>query len=53
MKLVFHGDRVKARMLDDRGDSEVVEVLESLKNVVGTIAVKCCLSFNPFIHIIT
>jgi hypothetical protein len=32
--VVFHGDRVKARMLDERGDSEVVEVLESLKSVV-------------------
>jgi ribonuclease R len=37
MKIVFHGDRVKARMLDDRGDSEVVEVLESLKSVVGRL----------------
>jgi ribonuclease R len=37
MKLVFHGDRVKARMLDDRGDSEVVEILESLKSVVGRL----------------
>lgn len=37
MKLVFHGDRVKARMLDERGDSEVVEVLESIKSVVGRL----------------
>ncbi|CAB9544451.1 3'-to-5' exoribonuclease RNase R [uncultured Gammaproteobacteria bacterium] len=37
MKLVFHGDRVKVRMLDQRGDSEIIEVLESLKSVVGRL----------------
>lgn len=37
MKLVFHGDKVKARMLDERGDSEILEVLESLKSIVGRL----------------
>lgn len=37
MRQVFHGDRVKARMLDARGDSEIIEVLESLKSVVGRL----------------
>lgn len=37
MKQVFHGDRVKARMIDQRGDSEIVEVLEGLKSVVGRL----------------
>ena len=37
MKLVFHGDRVKARMLDSRGDSEIVEVIESVKTLVGRL----------------
>ncbi|SMN11547.1 3'-to-5' exoribonuclease RNase R [uncultured Candidatus Thioglobus sp.] len=37
MKLVFHGDRVKARMLDSRGDSEIVEVVESVKTLVGRL----------------
>ncbi|MDC9714203.1 MAG: ribonuclease R [Gammaproteobacteria bacterium] len=37
MKLVFHGDRVKARMLDQRGDSEIIEVIESVKTVVGRL----------------
>ncbi|WXT99855.1 MAG: Ribonuclease R [Catillopecten margaritatus gill symbiont] len=37
MKQAFHGDRVKARMIDQRGDSEIVEVLESLKSVVGRL----------------
>ncbi len=37
MRQVFHGDRVKARMLDARGDSEIIEVLKSLKSVVGRL----------------
>jgi len=37
MKQAFHGDRVKARMIDQRGDSEIVEVLEGLKSVVGRL----------------
>lgn len=37
MKQVFHGDRVKVRMLDQRGDSEIIKVLESLKTVVGRL----------------
>lgn len=37
MKQTFHGDRVKARMIDQRGDSEIVEVLEGRKSVVGRL----------------
>ncbi|KAA0443066.1 MAG: ribonuclease R, partial [Candidatus Thioglobus sp.] len=37
MKQAFHGDRVKARIIDQRGDSEIVEVLEGLKTVVGRL----------------
>lgn len=37
MRQVFHGDRVKARMLDARDGAEIVEVLESLKSVVGRL----------------
>lgn len=37
MKQVYHGDRVKVRMLDARGDSEIVEVLESRTTFVGRL----------------
>ncbi len=37
MRRVFHGDRVKARIFDARGGAEIVEVLESLKSVVGRL----------------
>lgn len=37
MQLVFHGDRVKARLLDQRGDAQIVEVIQSIKNVVGRL----------------
>ena len=37
MQLVFHGDKVKARLLNQRGDAEIVEVVESIKTVVGRL----------------
>ncbi len=37
MQLVFHGDRVKARLLNQRGDAQIVKVIESIKTVVGRL----------------
>jgi len=37
MQLVFHGDRVKARLMNQRGDAKIVEVIESIKTVVGRL----------------
>ena len=37
MQLVFHGDKVKVRLLNKRLDAEVVEVVESVKTLVGRL----------------
>ncbi|HIM58850.1 MAG TPA: ribonuclease R, partial [Gammaproteobacteria bacterium] len=37
MQLVFHGDRVEARLLNQRGDAKIVKVIESIKTVVGRL----------------
>ncbi|MDC9726295.1 MAG: ribonuclease R [Candidatus Thioglobus sp.] len=37
MQLVFHGDKVKARLISKRGDAKIVEVLESVKTVVARL----------------
>jgi len=37
MQLVFHGDKVKARLISKRGDAKIVEVLESVKSVVARL----------------
>jgi ribonuclease R len=37
MQLVFHGDKVKARLLNQRGDAEIVKVVESVKTLVGRL----------------
>ncbi len=37
MQLVFHGDWVKARLLNQRGDAEIVKVIETVKTVVGRL----------------
>ena len=37
MKLVFHGDKIKVRLLNRRLDAEVVEVIETAKNLVGRL----------------
>ncbi len=37
MQLVFHGDRVKVRLLNKRLDAEIVEVIESVKTLVGRL----------------
>ena len=37
MQLVFHGDKVKARLLNQRGDARIVKVIESIKTVVGRL----------------
>ncbi len=37
MQLVFHGDKVKARLLNQRGDAQIVKVIESIKTVVGRL----------------
>jgi len=37
MQLVFHGDRVEARLLNQRGDAKIVKVIESIKSVVGRL----------------
>ena len=35
MQLVFHGDKVEARLLNQRGAAQIVKVIESIKTVVG------------------
>jgi len=40
MQLVFHGDKVKARLLNQRGDAEIVKVVESVKTLVGRLHVE-------------
>ena len=37
MKLVFHGDKVKVRLLNKKLDAEIVEVLETVKSLVGRL----------------
>ena len=37
MKLVFHGDKVKVRLLNRKLDAEVVKVVETVKTVVGRL----------------
>jgi ribonuclease R len=37
MKLVFHGDKVKVRLLNSKLDAEIVEVIETVKSVVGRL----------------
>ena len=37
MKLVFHGDKVKVRLLNRKLDAEVVKVIETVKTVVGRL----------------
>ena len=40
MQLVFHGDRVKARLLNDRGDAQIVKVIETVKTLVGRLHIE-------------
>jgi len=40
MKLVFHGDKIKVRLLSRNLDAEVVEVLESVKTLVGRLHIE-------------
>ena len=37
MKLVFHGDKVKVRLLNRKLDAEIVQVTESVKTLVGRL----------------
>jgi ribonuclease R len=37
MQLVFHGDKVKARLLNQRGDAKIVKVIKSVKTLVGRL----------------
>ncbi len=37
MQLVFHGDRVKARLLNQRGDAQIIKVIKSIETVVGRL----------------
>ena len=40
MQLVFHGDRVQARLLNSRGDAQVVKVIETVKTLVGRLHIE-------------
>ena len=40
MKLVFHGDKIKARLLSRNLDAEVVEVVETIKTLVGRLHIE-------------
>lgn len=37
MQLVFHGDRVKVRLLNQRGDTQIIKVIKSIETVVGRL----------------
>ncbi len=37
MQLVFHGDKVQVRLLNQRGDGQIVKVLETVKTLVGRL----------------
>ena len=37
MKLAFHGDKVKVRLLNRKLDAEIVQVIESVKTLVGRL----------------
>ncbi|BAF61605.1 ribonuclease R [Candidatus Vesicomyidisocius calyptogenae] len=37
MQLVFHGDKVEARLLNQRGDAQIIKVIKSIKTVVGRL----------------
>ena len=37
MQLVFHGDKVEARLISKRGDAKIIKVLESVKTVVARL----------------
>lgn len=37
MQLVFHGDRVKARLFNQRGDAQIIKVIKSIETVVGRL----------------
>ena len=37
MKLAFHGDKVKVRLLNRKLDAEIVQVTETVKNLVGRL----------------
>ena len=37
MKLAFHGDKVKVRILNRKLDAEIVQVIESVKTLVGRL----------------
>ncbi|MDA9801065.1 ribonuclease R [Candidatus Pseudothioglobus singularis] len=39
MKLVFHGDKVKVRLLNRKLDAEIVEVTESVSSLVGRLRI--------------
>ncbi len=40
MQQVFHGDKVHARLLNQRGDAQIVKVIESIKTVVGRLHIE-------------
>ena len=37
MQLVFHGDKVTARLLNQRGDAQIIKVIKSIKTLVGRL----------------
>lgn len=40
MQRVFHGDKVKARLISQRGDAEIVEILQTKKTLVGRLYIE-------------
>ena len=45
MKLVFHGDKVKVRLLNSKLDAEIVEVVETVKTIVGRLHLETYFSY--------
>ena len=46
MKLVFHGDKIRVRLLNKKLDAEIVEVLETVKTLVGRLHLD---AIKPFV----
>ena len=37
MKKVFHGDKIRVRLVSNRGDAEIIHILKSKKTIVGRL----------------
>jgi len=45
MQLVFHGDKVKARLLNNKGDAEIVKVTQTVRTLVGRLHIESDIAY--------